>query len=114
MARLSPLKKALADLRRAETTISLLQAESESRVRECQRMREQSYAVEQASHERVREYQAALGRARDLLIHEKVAAQKEGRAAGYIQLPSGGTAPVGWRLNGVTDLISTIDQMLKG
>lgn len=67
--------------------------------------------VREKEHEyeaRKREDRALLMRARDLLIHEKVSAQFDGRA-----LPTGRdpyARPNGWRVNGIGELIDAIDQ----
>lgn len=105
---------AAAQLRQARAEVECLKTEVQTfRRRQCEAL-DRVGVVEEESYVRLREMQAMLGRARDLLIHEKIAAQKDGRDAGYIKLPSGGTTPVGWRLNGVTDLIATIDLALRG
>ena len=101
-------------VRALQSEVESLQAELAAQRKRTQAAYDECRRVDIESHNRVREMTAMLGRARDLLIHEKIAAQKEGREAGYIKLPSGGTSPVGWRLNGVSDLIATIDNALRG
>lgn len=75
---------------------------------------EKAHAAEEQRASQLRELQALLKRARDLIIHEKVNAQLNGREMSYVRNANGVQIPGGWRLNGSTELVTQIDQVIRG